>query len=176
MILYHGSNIEINKIDFSKCRPYKDFGRGFYTTLLREQAWAMAKRTVKIYREGTPCVTEFNFDDAVLKDKRFIIKRFEKPNLEWAKFVVNNRNYNFKEFSSPECNTDGKYDIVTGPVANDDITALMNVYLAGILSDDALINELTFRELSEQISFHTERAAACLQKTGVLSPRCGDFD
>jgi len=30
-----------------------------------------------------------------------------------------------------------------------------------------MIKELTFRELSEQISFHTERAAACLQKTGV---------
>jgi hypothetical protein len=167
MILYHGSNIEIEKIDLRKCRPHKDFGRGFYTTSLREQALAMAKRTVKIYREGTPCVTEFFFDDKVLKDTRFKIKRFEKPNLEWAKFVVNNRNHDFKDFSSLECNTDNKYDIVTGPVANDDITALINVYLAGVLSDDTLIKELTFRELSEQISFHTERAAACLQKTGV---------
>jgi len=167
MILYHGSNIEIEKIDLSKCRPLKDFGRGFYTTPLREQAWAMAKRTVKIYGEGTPCVTEFNFDDAVLKDTSFNIKCFNKPSLEWAKFVVNNRNHNFTDFSSPECNTDCKYDIVTGNVANDDITALINVYLAGILSDEALIKELTFRELSEQISFHTERATACLQKTGV---------
>ncbi len=57
--------------------------------------------------------------------------------------------------------------MVTGPVANDDITALMNVYLAGILSDDALIKELTFRELSEQVSFHTERAAVCLRKKEV---------
>jgi len=167
MILYHGSNIEIEKIDLSKCRPYKDFGRGFYTTSLPEQAWAMAKRTIRIYGEGTPCVTEFYFDEAILINTRFNIKRFEKPSLEWAKFVVNNRNHNFNDFSSPECNTDGKYEIVTGPVANDDITALMNVYLAGILSDDALIKELTFRELSEQVSFHTERAAACLQKTEV---------
>jgi hypothetical protein len=52
-------------------------------------------------------------------------------------------------------------------VANDDITALINVYLAGVLSDDTLIKELTFRELSEQISFHTGRAAACLQKKEV---------
>jgi hypothetical protein len=167
MILYHGSNIEIEKIDLNKCRPHKDFGRGFYTTSLREQALAMAKRTVRIYGEGTPCVTEFYFDDVVLKDTRFNIKRFEKPNLEWAKFVVNNRNHNFKDFTSFECNTDGKYDIVTGHVANDDITALMNVYLAGILSDEALIKELMFRELSEQVSFHTERATACLQKKEV---------
>jgi len=46
MILYHGSNTEIVKIELDKCRPFKDFGRGFYTTPLKEQAWAMAKRTV----------------------------------------------------------------------------------------------------------------------------------
>ena len=27
MILYHGSNIIIEKIDLNKCRPYKDFGK-----------------------------------------------------------------------------------------------------------------------------------------------------
>jgi hypothetical protein len=32
MILYHGSNIGIERIELDKCRPFKDFGRGFYTT------------------------------------------------------------------------------------------------------------------------------------------------
>jgi hypothetical protein len=127
----------------------------------------MAKRTVRIYKEGNPCVTEFLLDDTELDDTQFCIKRFNEPNLEWARFVVNNRNHSFREFASPECNVDGKYDIVTGPVANDDITALMNIYLAGILSNEALTKELTFRELSEQISFHSDRAVTCLQKTGA---------
>lgn len=48
MKLYHGSNMEIEKVDLLKCMPYKDFGRGFYTTMLKEQAWRMAKRRVKI--------------------------------------------------------------------------------------------------------------------------------
>lgn len=26
MILYHGSNCDIDKVDLSKCKPYKDFG------------------------------------------------------------------------------------------------------------------------------------------------------
>lgn len=30
MKLYHGSNILIDKIDLSKSKPNKDFGRGFY--------------------------------------------------------------------------------------------------------------------------------------------------
>ena len=30
MKLYHGSNMEIDKIDLSKCMPNKDFGCGFF--------------------------------------------------------------------------------------------------------------------------------------------------
>jgi hypothetical protein len=70
MILYHGSNMEIDKIDLHKCRPFKDFGRGFYTTPLQEQAFTMAKRTVRIYREGKPCVTEFLCDENIFNNKQ----------------------------------------------------------------------------------------------------------
>lgn len=38
MKLYHGSNIIIEQIDLSKCKPYKDFGQGFYLTEIKEQA------------------------------------------------------------------------------------------------------------------------------------------
>lgn len=30
MMLYHGSIVNIDRIDLSKSRPNKDFGRGFY--------------------------------------------------------------------------------------------------------------------------------------------------
>ena len=169
MILYHGSNTEIKEVVLSKCKPFKDFGKGFYTTPLQEQAWAMAKRTVRIYSAGTPCVTEFFFDDNLFKDSTLKIKRFAKPDFDWAQFVVNNRNHNFKDFHGSLYNGDCRYDIVTGPVANDDITALINVYLSGILSNEALTKELTFRELSDQVSFHTEKSIACLKKTGVFN-------
>lgn len=33
MRLFHGSNVEIDVVDLSKCMPHKDFGQGFYTTL-----------------------------------------------------------------------------------------------------------------------------------------------
>lgn len=35
MILYHGSNTVVNNIDINKCKPHKDFGRGFYLTSIR---------------------------------------------------------------------------------------------------------------------------------------------
>ena len=40
---------------------------------------------------------------------------------EWATFVMNNRNRRFHDFASPNCNLDNKYDIVIGPIANDDM-------------------------------------------------------
>lgn len=167
MILYHGSNIEIEKIDLSKCRPFKDFGCGFYTTPVKEQAFAMAKRTARIFKSGTPCVTEFKCNDNLLTIPELNIKRFPDPNTEWAKFVINNRNRKFTDTQNSNCNIDNKYDVVIGPVANDDIAALIEVYLSGIVSDEALAKELTFRELSIQISFHTEKALTYLQKSGI---------
>ncbi len=56
MILYHGSNTVIDRIDLEKCRPYKDFGKGFYLTDLRHQAERMAARTAKMFR-GVPTLT-----------------------------------------------------------------------------------------------------------------------
>lgn len=58
MKLYHGSNITIKQIDLSMCKPYKDFGKGFYLTEIKEQAEQMAKRTSAIYG-GIPVITEF---------------------------------------------------------------------------------------------------------------------
>lgn len=49
MKLYHGSNVEIDSINLAMCRPYKDFGKGFYLTDLKEQAEKMAIRVSRIY-------------------------------------------------------------------------------------------------------------------------------
>ncbi len=35
MRLYHGTNLDIKTIDLKKCRPYKDFGQGFYVTEIK---------------------------------------------------------------------------------------------------------------------------------------------
>lgn len=50
ILLYHGSNLKISKIDLERCKPYKDFGKGFYCTTIKKQAEFMAERVVK--RQG----------------------------------------------------------------------------------------------------------------------------
>ena len=47
MRLYHGSNIVIDSINLAMCRPYKDFGKGFYLTDIKEQAEKNGRKSVK---------------------------------------------------------------------------------------------------------------------------------
>lgn len=37
MKLYHGTNVDFSEIDLSKCKPYKDFGQGFYLTNIKNR-------------------------------------------------------------------------------------------------------------------------------------------
>ncbi len=44
MKLYHGSNTDIQQIDFAKSKPNKDFGKGFYLTADKRQARQLAEQ------------------------------------------------------------------------------------------------------------------------------------
>lgn len=48
MRLYPESNIVIDSINLAMCRPYKDFGRGFYLTDIKEQA----EKSIKLLRKA----------------------------------------------------------------------------------------------------------------------------
>lgn len=165
MILYHGSNVEINQIDLERCRPHKDFGRGFYLTTIKAQAEKMAVRTSKIYG-GTPIVTIFEFEQE--ECFRHIAKKtFEKPNSEWAHFVLNNRNRYFLDTNSLECNIDNKYDLVIGPVANDDLALLFRQFSGGLINEETLLKNMEYKKLTNQYSFHTPNSIKYLKKVGV---------
>lgn len=167
MILYHGTNIDIQSIDLASCRPYKDFGRGFYTTDIQDQARKMATRVARIYG-GNPIVNVYEIDDHYMKNNGLNVLDFGKiPSEKWAVFVMNNRNKAFTDFGSPDCNFDYKYDIVAGPVADDDMTMLFRQYQNDLISMQILLKGITFREVTRQYSFHTENAVALLKKVGV---------
>ncbi len=168
MILYHGTNLDIQSIDLALCRPYKDFGRGFYTTELSEQAQKMAGRVAKIYG-GTPIVNVYEVPDDLLKIPELNIMNFGNiPSGNWALFVMNNRNKYFTDLGNMNCNFDCKYDIVSGPIADDDMTVLFRQYQNNMITLNMLINGMTYKETTTQYSFHTERAVKLLRKVGVL--------
>ena len=166
MILYHGTNVDFDKIDLSRAEPYKDFGTGFYTTTLYDQAVQMAKRKSRIFG-GSPCVLSFDAPDDLLSLPSVRVKCFDKPTKEWAVFIINNRNRDFDASSSPLSNRDNKYDIVYGPVANDTLTTLIQRYHRGFIDEDILLREMEYVSPTEQYSFHTETAIALLKKAGA---------
>ena len=159
MILYHGSNRTVQKIDFAKCRPFRDFGTGFYLTTYEDQAQRMASRVVRIFG-GEAVVSIFKYNKDALAGLNVLV--FDKPSTEWAHFVMNNRSRTFNDLASPECNLDNKYDIVIGPVANDDMALLFRQFSEGLIPLDSLARGLEYRDLSNQYSFHTKKAISLL--------------
>lgn len=176
MKLFHGSNMEIDKVDLSKCMPNKDFGCGFYTTLLEEQAWRMAQRRARI-DGGMPVVTVYEVPDDLVEKKDLNCRIFkDSPTIEWAIFIKNNRDRRFSDYGSPECNLDCKYDVVVGPVADDTVGLLIRQFSRGTIDAEYLKKEFDFGKLTNQYTFHTERALKYLKKAGAIhdKPTAGD--
>lgn len=121
MKLYHGSNLIVDRIDLSKGKDFKDFGRGFYLTRDYSRAVAMAQRTTAIEAVGSPEVTPYVFLPSTCP-KDLKIKVFEMRTAEWALFVLNNRD----KHRVPPFRHD--YDIVVGPVADSRVDSILMEY------------------------------------------------
>ena len=156
MILFHGSNVKIDNIDLAKCRPYKDFGSGFYLTDIPDQAKRMAALVARLYK-GIPEVSAFDFDLDEAHEAALKIKVFDAPTYEWAKFIMQNR-----DIEKPQPSHD--YDIVIGPVADDAISRLLRLFVENMISDEQLVRELTFSKFTIQYFFHTEAAIKMLKR------------
>ena len=87
------------------------------------------------------------------------ILRFSVPDAEWLRFVVKNR--------SGQAD-DGNWDIIAGPVANDQTSPVIELYLDGMYDEEEAIRRLLPQKLKDQFTFKTERAIALLQFREVL--------
>ena len=156
MKLYHGSNVDFDKIDLAKCRPNKDFGQGFYLTDIRPQAEAMAVRRCEFEESGTPIVQEYEFDERLIHCHELRCKVYSGVSQEWAEFILMNRMAHGVRKHD--------YDIVVGPVADDGVVFQLNLYMQRLITMDTLVKELTFSHLNNQYFFGTERAIQHLKR------------
>ncbi len=151
--LYHGTNTTFDKIELDKCLPYKDFGRGFYLTSIRQQAMGRACDKCA-FEGGTPAILTFLFDEKELESLN--VKRFEGTNAEWAKFILANRNRRLKQHHN--------YDVVIGPVADDGVINSIRLYETKVIDFETLIKKLIGARPNIQYAFCTDRAIALLKK------------
>ena len=138
----HGSGVVVRDPVVLKTGYHKDFGFGFYCTVLREQAIRWAVRFT-----GTGYLLHFRYS----ADPSLKVKKFDVMTDEWLDFIVSSRRGSSHD-----------YDIVEGPMANDTIYNYVQDFIDGKISRAAFWELAKFKYPTHQISFHTEKALATL--------------
>lgn len=158
MLLYHGSNVAVREPRLLKVQRALDFGNGFYTTSDFHQAEKWAKRTALRLRQTEAFVSVYEIDDEAMRT--LDILTFEKPNIEWLQFVVANR----KGIAEPN-----KWDLICGPVANDQTAPVIDLFLDGMYDEEEAIKRLLPQKLRDQFTFKTEKAISLILCKDVIS-------
>jgi hypothetical protein len=140
--LYHGSNQKFDTIDLTKSKDKRDFGRGFYTTTLREQAEEWAEALFDRYKGDGVFIYEMELE----LTEELSVKNYEGLSEEWLHMVQKNRILGGIQHN---------YDIVQGPVANDKTARTIALYIAGIINTNEAIERLKYSKINNQVSIHT---------------------
>jgi hypothetical protein len=152
MLLYHGSNIEVKEPQLIGQARGLDFGAGFYLTTSENQAQRFSEIVVARRKRGIAIVSVFDFDMEMAASS-LSIRKFERADAEWLKFVADNR---MKAYRG------GDFDVVIGAVANDIVMPTIQAFLGGFLSEEATLAELKKGNLLDQFCLKTDRAIAML--------------
>ena len=145
LVIYHGSNFAFDTIDLEKSHNRRDFGRGFYCTVLESQAEEWARRLYLRSHKGGRYVYRYLFRQT--EDLK--IKHFTALDQEWLEFIKENRTKGGIQHS---------YDMVVGPVADDNTMETVQLYLSGILKAEEAVERLRYNKVNNQVSFHTPLA------------------
>lgn len=145
MTVYHGGYTQVEKPEIRIGRNTKDFGPGFYCTIIKEQAQRWARRY------DTKIVSIYD----VRMDTSLKIKEFKEMTEEWLDFIIDCRS------GKPHT-----YDIVIGAMANDQIYNYISDYMDGVITRDQFWIMARFKYPTHQINFCSDRALKCLQYRG----------
>lgn len=150
LVVYHGTCSEFEKVDLSKSHNRRDFGKGFYTTILQSQSKEWAYRLSLREKKNDYYVYEFVFEEVPALN----VKRFDRLNEEWLEFIKINRSKGGLQHD---------YDVVIGPVADDNTMETVQLYMANILTATEAVERLRYNNVNNQVSFHTEKALQYLK-------------
>ena len=132
-------------MSFSRLRT--DFGRGFYTTPIREQAVSWSERFLRELDRAALSVYEFtpNPDDKLPPETRTL--KFDVHSLEWLNFITTCR------LGLPG---DTEWDLVIGGVANDKVFDTLQLYFDKLIGAEEAIGRLRHNKPNLQYCFKTQ--------------------
>jgi len=136
--IFHGSNVVVEKPQIIVSGFYKDFGFGFYCTNIERQAkkWAQTKK-------GDSFVSVYNY----LPTDELKVLSFPVMTDEWLDFVVACRR-----------GIKHEYDIVEGPMADDQIWDYVEDFIEGNITREAFWVLAKFKYPTHQIVFCTQKS------------------
>ena len=145
MTVYHGGYTPVETPEIRIGRNTKDFGIGFYCTIIKEQAQRWARRydakIVSIYD--------------VRLNQDLNIKEFREMTDEWLDFIISCRSGKVHD-----------YDIVIGAMADDQIYNYISDYMDGTITREQFWVLAKFKYPTHQITFCTKEALKCLEYRG----------
>lgn len=160
MLVYHGTNGDIEQIILTIGSRFKDFGQGFYVTPDKKTAERMARKKVDLFN-GEPIIITYEFDESVLTSGDMNVLEFpEKATAAWIRFIDANRDRhkNVKPHS---------YDIVKGPIADDGVALQLGRLRSHADTAESIAKDLQDKYLDQQIYFGTPKSLNYLKKQSV---------
>ena len=145
-IVYHGSYCKVENPQIIEGKYTKDFGKGFYCTILSEQAKKWADKY------DTPVINMYEYNE----NKELKIKEFIVMTEEWLDFIINCRS-----------GKEHEYDIVIGAMADDQVYNYVNDLINGNITREAFWELAKFRHPTHQIAFCTDEALKCIKFVGT---------
>lgn len=144
MILYHGSYLAIQTPDLLHSRENVDFGRGFYTTPIYEQAVNWCEKFKRRGKHGI--ISHYYFDEKAYHELKVL--KFDSYSEEWLNFILNCR----------KGKDSTNYDIIIGGVANDKVFNTVELYFDNLIDKKEAIRRLRYDKPNLQICFRTQKA------------------
>lgn len=143
--VFHGTCFDFSEIDLTKSHNYRDFGKGFYTTILMPQSKEWAYRLALREKKDKYFIYEYLFED----NETLNVKHFDSLNEEWLEFIKENRIKGGLQHN---------YDVVIGPVADDNTMETVQLYMSNLLTAKEAVKRLKYNKVNNQVSFHTKNA------------------
>ena len=161
--IYHGTISDIDNVDLTAGRGYKDFGKGFYLDYDKAQSIGIINKNYKIaLKRKHKDITKnlYAFDTLQEELEKCKVKVFNSADVEWLDFILMCRR-------SP--NTPHEFDVVIGPTADDDTSLCLNMYNEGVygpvdseMAKQTLLRNLEVENLGTQVFIGTNKGLSIL--------------
>lgn len=145
LTVYHGGYQPVKMPEIRIGRNTKDFGPGFYCTIIKEQAERWARR----YRTKIVSIYDVRLDSSLK------IKEFKEMTDEWLDFIIACRSGKLHD-----------YDLVIGAMADDQIYNYVSDYMDGSITREQFWVLAKFKYPTHQINFCSKEALKCLEYRG----------